>query len=137
MARTVTFVFRKTPSGDGSRPVGEFIALKTGAQAANRGPNFYYVQVDDIPDTITKRRALEVLCEPWIDPEVGTVDPVDGTIRGKRYLAVRRWRIPPATLPAAARDELQRTGELTVSWSQFKSFMLNLAENRALSDGDF
>jgi hypothetical protein len=64
------------------------------------------------------------LCEVW--------ENADGTFRERR-----KWAGIAATIPQGTRNRLLSERQITVTWTQFKNFLQNLIEQRALADGDF
>lgn len=91
---------------------------------------FVYVHVRGVPD-----RPLDVVREKLLDSDVEV-----GTFDGERviigYYRRKRFNVVLSSIPTNVRNRLQSDKQITVTWTQVKSYIKNLRANAKLSDAD-
>lgn len=94
-------------------------------------PKFVFVHVRGVPD-----RPLDVVRDKLLDSdvEIGTFTEGQRAIIG--YYRRKRFNAVLSSIPTNIRNRLQSDRQITVTWTQVKSYIKNLRANAQLSDAD-
>lgn len=94
-------------------------------------PKFVFVHVRGVPAQVTLERAQERLLAR--DEEFGFFD---GEMTVLAYHRRKKLGAVLADIPTSVRNRLQSDRQITVTWTQVKSYVKHRRENRQLADGD-
>ena len=90
---------------------------------------FVFVHVRDVP--ITLERARDRLCAD--DSVFGTFD---GSVTMLNYYRRKKFSLDASLVPVPIRNRLQSERQITVNFTQIKSYIKQVRDNRLLADSD-